>query len=373
MYFIYFAVPALFMIPVGIYLFYYLRRAAESCHMNIERRAAKAALIILSVVLVIPAVNIWGFWAVVILHWFGFALCMEILNGIVRKVQERSKKNMWNLIYRSGLVPVLAAAVVLGYGYWNMGNIVETDYTVETQKAIRSEGYRIAMISDLHFGTTMGKEKLKEYCLRIGETAPDMVVLCGDIVDEKTTIGEMQEAFETLSSISSPLGIFYVYGNHDQSHYSSDPYFTAAELEETIRSNGIQILEDETVQVTEDMAIAGRKDRSSYLLDGRVDAGTLLGNTDKDDFLILADHQPVELEENRRAGYDLQISGHTHGGQIWPVGLICDVLGFGEVNYGALKMDSMQVIVSSGIAGWGYPVRTGHHSEYVIVDIVPGE
>ena len=121
------------------------------------------------------------------------------------------------------------------------------------------------------------------------------------------------------------------------------------------------------------MAIAGRKDRSSYLLDGRVDAGTLLGNTDKDDFLILADHQPVELEENRRAGYDLQISGHTHGGQIWPVGLICDVLGFGEVNYGALKMDSMQVIVSSGIAGWGYPVRTGHHSEYVIVDIVPGE
>lgn len=373
MYLIYFAVPVLLVIPVGVYLFYYLRRSAESCHLNIERRTAKAVLIILSAVLVIPAANIWGFWAVVILHWFGFALCMEILNGIVRKAQGRAKKNMWIHVYRSGLAPVLATAVVLGYGYWNMGNIVETSYTVETQKAIRSEGYRLAMISDLHFGTTMGKEKLKEYCLRIEETAPDLVVLCGDIVDERTTMGQMQEAFETLSSISSPLGIFYIYGNHDPSHYSSDPNFTAAELEETIRSNGIQILADETVRVSEDMTIAGRKDRSSYLMDGRVDAGTLLANADRDDFLILADHQPVELTENRKAGYDLQISGHTHGGQIWPVGLICDVLGFGELNYGYLKMDSMQVIVSSGIAGWGYPVRTGHHSEYVIVDIVPGE
>lgn len=83
----------------------------------------------------------------------------------------------------------------------------------------------------------------------------------------------------------------------------------------------------------------------------------------------MVDHQPVDLNVNDELKVDLQISGHTHGGQMFPVGLISDFLGFGEMNYGYQKLNYMQVIVSSGIAGWGYPLRTGSHSEYVIIDI----
>lgn len=63
------------------------------------------------------------------------------------------------------------------------------------------------------------------------------------------------------------------------------------------------------------------------------------------------------------------LSGHTHGGQIWPMGVMTDILGFGEMNYGYRKVNNMQVIVTSGIAGWGYALRTGSHSEYVMIEV----
>ncbi|MBP2032075.1 putative MPP superfamily phosphohydrolase [Clostridium algifaecis] len=88
-------------------------------------------------------------------------------------------------------------------------------------------------------------------------------------------------------------------------------------------------------------------------------------------FILLLDHQPFELQKNDELGYDLQLSGHTHAGQIWPVGLLSDILRTNELNYGYKKLSNMQAIVSSGMAGWGYPIRTEANSEYVIIDIKP--
>ena len=87
-------------------------------------------------------------------------------------------------------------------------------------------------------------------------------------------------------------------------------------------------------------------------------------------FILLLDHQPSELEKNSELGYDLQLSGHTHKGQIWPVGLISELFNFNELEYGYKEIDDFKVIVSSGISGWNYPIRTGSKSEYVIIDIL---
>ena len=97
----------------------------------------------------------------------------------------------------------------------------------------------------------------------------------------------------------------------------------------------------------------GRDDRSHQ----RVSTSDLLQNVSSDDFLLLMDHQPVELDTNNQLQIDLQVSGHTHGGQMFPVGILSEWLGFGEI------------VVSSGIAGWGYPLRTGSQSEYLIINI----
>ena len=82
------------------------------------------------------------------------------------------------------------------------------------------------------------------------------------------------------------------------------------------------------------------------------------------------DHQPGDLKENNRQGIDLQVSGHTHAGQIWPTGQLMQLLGINEINYGYRKTGNLQTVVTSGMAGWGYPIRTGGHCEYVIIDVV---
>lgn len=86
-------------------------------------------------------------------------------------------------------------------------------------------------------------------------------------------------------------------------------------------------------------------------------------------FLLMSDHQPVECEENAALGFDMSISGHTHGGQMWPVPLLYNAMGI--LNYGEYHFDQMTHITSSGFTGWGWPVRNAYYCEYVVVDIQP--
>ena len=130
-------------------------------------------------------------------------------------------------------------------------------------------------------------------------------------------------------------------------------------------------MEDETLTLGDELTLTGRRDRSDAAMDGimREDPAELLKGTKDGAFHIVADHQPRGMEENAEGGYDLMLSGHTHAGQIWPVGLFTTLLDKETINYGEERFGTMEAIVSSGIAGWGYPLRTGKHSEYVLVHI----
>lgn len=354
-------------VVAGIFDYFYIRRMAEFWGIPGQSKWGKRIPFWLTVLLVAPTINLFGVWAAVILHITGFAVLMELINVVVRKLA--GTKMHWDKVYRCGLIPVLATVLVIGYSYWNMKNVRETDYMIYTQKEIREEGYEICLISDLHYPTTMNASELEKYCSKINSKKVDAVMLCGDIVDEHTSKKQMKEAFEILSEIEAEFGIYYVYGNHDRAYYSQNPPFTVEELSQTIENNGIKLLEDETTILNEEFSIVGRDDRSSGA--GRSSSKELMEGVDQNDFLLLLDHQPVELEENATAGYDLQLSGHTHAGQMWPVGPLSTLFHLTELNYGYRKQGDFQVIVSSGIAGWGYPLRTGKHSEYVMIKILP--
>lgn len=368
---LYFIIPALLMILLSIYLYYYIARALRRVKVDVKKNRVKLIIIALVLIIMYFSLRDLGIGIVVLLHIVVLALVMDLLNYIFKILSKRNTItfNKWRTVYESGIVPIILTAIILAYGYWNMNDIVEKDYKIYTNKNIRDEGYRVAMISDLHYGTVMNREKLQAVCNDIEEAEPDIVVLCGDIVDEKTTIEQMKEATEILGDIKSKYGVFYIYGNHDDARYSSIPSYTKDELKNELLSNNIYVLVDESYEINDDLVIVGRDDEGFSKEEGRKSSEDLIANIDKSKFILLLDHQPSELNLNSSLGYDLQLSGHTHKGQIWPAGLISELFNFNELEYGYKKIGDYEIIVSSGISGWNYPIRTGSKSEYLIIDI----
>ncbi len=381
---LYFILPAFLMIIVSIYLYYYIARAISISKINVKKKRVKLTIIAIVIIIMYFSLRDFGVGVVVVLHIITISLLMDLINYIFKLVGRRRNLTYykWKIVYNSGIVPIIVSVIILAYGYWNMNNIVESDYMIYTNKDIREEGYmiytnkdireegyRVAMISDLHYGTVMNSEKLQKACAEIEKSAPDIVVLCGDIVDEKTNLEQMQEVAEILGSIKSKFGVFYVYGNHDDARYASIPSYTKGELWNELSSNNIHVLVDQSYEINDEFIIIGRDDEGFSKEEGRKSSEDLIANIDKNKFILLLDHQPSELDENSLLGYDLQLSGHTHKGQIWPVGLISELFNFNELEYGYKKIGNYEVIVSSGISGWNYPIRTGSKSEYLIVDI----
>lgn len=423
--FLFLGFAGLLVIPLGIYLYVILCRSLNLFFGNKNLRIQKMTAAVTAAASAVKSINLFGVWALVVCYFAAVTLVIDLIrllwkmtgrrkarqagqgkewNEQARQTEQRkawsaedgyrykeensSKKNyqgVWNFVYRSGILAAAVTAVIIGYAYVNMHHVITTRYTVSAKKPIRDEGYRVVFVSDLHFGTTMDREMLEEYCARMEQEEPDLVVLGGDIVDEYTTLKEAGEAFEAFAQIDSTYGTYYVYGNHDKGRYSAECDFTQAELAAEIQRAGVHILEDDTVMLGEELVISGRRDRSDAAMDQmqREPAQELIedlsGIRDEqpvmtDDkfqtrYCIVADHQPRDMEENASAGYDLMLSGHTHAGQMWPVGLFTTLFDKSTVNYGRKSFGDMELIVSSGMAGWGYPLRTGKHSEYVVIQI----
>lgn len=353
------------MLLVWRYLYGYFLRMLEYFAGGLSPRTRRRSALALSGAATLPAAYIWDLWAIALLYVVLPALSMDLVNFLVTRLSKRARPR-WAAVWRSGLVPLVCAALLLAFGCWNMRQIRETDYTVYTQKDIRPAGWRIALLSDLHFGTTMDAAKLRTICARVSEAKPDLVVLAGDIVDEHTSKDEMHAAAQALGGIRSRYGTYYIFGNHDRNSYVTVRAYSADELRAALVSAGIRVLADESVRFDGDLTLVGRRDRSET---GRKGAAALLAGADRTDLLVLADHQPKELRESRDAGFDLELCGHTHGGQVWPCGLVADLCDRTHVSYGQRTDGNWQLVVSSGLAGWGYAVRTEHCSEFVVIDV----
>ncbi len=332
--------------------------------------------IILTVLLVVFCIRVWNGGMIFLLYLIGFWAVMDILNFLLKRVFKGTCLLRWRILYGSGILPLIAAAGMIIYGMWNIDRIVQTDYIVETEKGIREEGYKVALITDIHYGTIQDEELLKDAIQRINAENPDFVILGGDIVEEGTSKEKMQEVFSLLGTLEAEMGIYYVYGNHDKQLYSSNRAYSEQELSTAIERNGIQILEDEVVAFNNELLLVGRVDASLANRQGRRAMSAILSEQEnleagkidiEETFILVADHQPVGAEENNKAGVDLQVSGHTHAGQFWPGVYLLNMTG--ELAYGEYQVGDCTVLVSSGVCGWGYPLRTSKHCEYVMIHI----
>lgn len=355
-------------VGIGFYLYRYLRRVFETFGAPVKSKTVRIVLIVLSVCLAGLCLDISGFGFLVTMHIFVFALILQFVNFIVK----RFGWSWWKKIYGSGILPVVLTAVLLVFGYFNLHNVVATEYTVNTKKDIREEGYKVALIADVHFGVSLDYEELMVKCQEISREKPDIVVLCGDIVDNDTSKEEMHQVFEAFGKIESEFGVFYVHGNHDRPMNMLKSEYTEEELIKTIEKNKITILQDEFFEINDDMVLIGRDDKSAERTGkGRASLEEFSKVVDREKFVLTLDHQPNSYEETGKSVTDLVISGHTHGGQLWPLKQVQEIFNLNDGVYGHMWIDNdTQAIVTSGVAGWAFPVKTAAPAEYVIIDIM---
>ena len=310
--------------------------------------------------------TIFNFSNIIILFLIYSFLITDIVNLIIKKfIKNKAVRKIWGGLYNSSILAFIFMFIISTSSYYTATHVVTSKYDLYTNKQFGLTNMKIAMIADLHFGTTMNTDKLDKYCKQIDAFKPDIVVLDGDIFDENTKKGYMEAACRLLGQIKSTYGVFYVFGNHDAKSYRTDLYFTKKDIVSNLVSNKITVLDDEVKLINRKFYIIGRKDASFSHKAIRETLPELLKGIDKSKLIILLDHQPLDLQKASDCGIDLQLSGHTHGGQIWPSGLISKLLHLNELTYGYKKINNYQVIVSSGMGAWSYPLRLGSKSEIV--------
>lgn len=263
--------------------------------------------------------------------------------------------------YAGGIpVPAIAAAIT-GYGFYNARNFVVKNYEITINKQSQLDSLNIVMISDLHLGSSIKKGEIDKLRIKIKSLEPDIIFICGDMFDHGSHADLIDYAVKCLGSIKASLGTFFVTGNHED--YLGGIQQTLSYF----KGSKIRVLADETV-VAAGIYITGRKDRRSST---RAPLSKLLAFTDKNKPLILLDHQPNDILEAERCGVDLQLSGHTHNGQIFPFNFL---VGMANVaTYGLIASGSYNAVISSGCGTWKFPILTGSHSEIVNVRLHFGE
>ena len=349
-------------IPGVIYFTFFINRFMRSV-LNIHTN--RFYLIILAIIVTIvsiPAMNTLELYGVIYYHLLVITLILEFLNIWLQRF------NIYRFTFITGILGVLVTVLCLGYGYYNIKHVVATTYDLSSDKI---DDLKIIEIADLHMSTSLDVLQLQKYCDEMSELNADLVVLTGDIFDENTPLDDMVDASKALSTIKNKLGIYYVYGNHDNgSRNFDDVAFGPEKIKENLEKNGITVLEDEVITLDK-INIIGRKDASFWGNNPRLATSELLAmipEDKRDNYTIILDHQPLDLDENAALGIDLQLSGHTHGGQLFPMGIVQSLTSDTLIR-GQRTIHDFTAITSSGMAGWRYPIKTGAPSEYVIINV----
>jgi len=264
-------------------------------------------------------------------------------------------------------LPPLLALAMLFYGLWCGRQVVLTRYRLRTAQPLPQGRLRIALLSDIHMGLAVDEAKLAATVQRINYEQPQLLLIAGDIVDDRTTAAEMQAACRILGQVSAPLGRYAVYGNHDLASHGPQLQFSRAELDAALAAAAITVLDDAVAEL-DGVTLLGRHDvfMSGY---ERKTLAELQAECRIPQPQILLDHQPLELHKAAGAGVMLMLSGHTHGGQLWPLGLLSSLLKVYELTYGHRQIGGTHFIVSSGLGMRGVKMRSGCRAEAVIIDL----
>jgi uncharacterized protein len=305
---------------------------------------------------------IGGYWMAAMLYLLIILPIVDIIKLIKRRVNFIPRGISESAIIKTylGVLILLLLLGILIYGTWNAANIKVAHYNIDIpKKAGDLKELKIAMVSDLHLGTIVDNSRLSKMVQKINELQPDIILMAGDIIDDKVAPFVKQNMGEILKELKAKNGVYAATGNHD--YYGGD----SEELIKNLEASGVKVLTDKYMKINDSFYVVGREDIAveSYYKRNRKPLKELLSDVDKLLPVILIDHTPKNLQEPMENGVDLQVSGHTHRGQLFPSQYITQSLF--ELDWGYLKKDNLNVVVSSGIGTWGPPIRIGNSSELV--------
>ncbi len=261
------------------------------------------------------------------------------------------------------LVSVAYTTIMVTIGYVNARNPRVRELSLEVGKSGHGlKSLTNAMASDIHLGTIIRKAKAKELVRLLNAPKPDLILLVGDVVDEDLGPVIKDNIGEALCELKAGIGVYAITGNHE---YIGG----AGPAVEYLEKHCIKMLRDTSVLVNGQFYLVGRDDRDKPRFTGkpRKELSDIMKDVDRSYPVILMDHQPFGLSTAAGLGVDLQLSGHTHHGQIWPFNYITKVIY--EVSWGYKKIGNTHVYVSSGFGTWGPPVRLGNRPEVVIIHL----
>jgi predicted MPP superfamily phosphohydrolase len=316
---------------------------------------------------------LYDIWLGVGAIWFAFFVYFILLLAgldIIRLLESffhflpKYFYNNYELTKKITAVIIIAVVSLIVF----LGNLNKRDITVRNLNLSFPKGsgklneLNIVMASDLHLSPIDGERLLTKIIDRINSLNPDIVLLAGDIVDDKAEILEQRNIGESFKRLKPKYGMYTINGNHEFINDVEPSVKYAEHL-------GIKALRDEYVLIDSSFYVIGREDVVMKQFTGkeRKTLEQIISTINSDYPRFLLDHTPVRLEQAVNNGIDLQLSGHTHHGQIWPGNIITNMIY--EISWGYRQKGKTHFYVSSGAGTWGPPVRTGSKSEIVSIKI----
>ena len=289
-------------------------------------------------------------WLIILLYLFMAFLLLDI-GRWVHLVPATFLKNSW-----SGTLAVTAFMfIIFLYGNIHYHQKVRQPLTLTTGKTLSRE-MKVVMLSDLHLGYHNRRSEFAKWVDKINEEKADLILVAGDIIDKNIQPLEEQEMHQEFLRLNAP--VVACLGNHEYYGGESNALLFYKKAD-------ITLLRD-SVTTVGDLCIIGRDDRSNPK---RKALSELMKGVDRTKYLVVLDHQPIQLEETEQNGIDFQLSGHTHHGQVWPISWITESIY--ECAFGEWQRGSTRYYVTSGIGIWGGKFRIGTRSEYVVAEITP--
>jgi hypothetical protein len=223
------------------------------------------------------------------------------------------------------------------------------------------EGLRIAQISDVHMGRIIRGSRLERIVTMVNDLHPDLIVITGDLVDAEAL--HMEDMVHPLRRLRSKYGVFAVPGNHE--------YFAGIDQSQAFMEEaGVTMLRNHWVTISGGLQLVGRDDPAGAWVAGEKipSLEEIMRGTDRSKPTILLYHTPATtFEELQSRGIQLQLSGHTHKGQLWPFNYIVKLIY--KMPYGRFTSGDTTVYVSRGTGTWGPPMRVGARPEITLITL----
>ncbi len=380
-------------ILVNYYVVRWLIKWVECCSEIFKKRLVRylivgiyiffASSFIVGFFLPFRSIKIVGnYWLGVVQYILLFVIWFDLIRIILLKWKLINEKiiHARKTFILVGILCFLVVGAFSTYGVIHAKKIVVNSYQVQIDKKVdKFSNLKVALVSDLHFGYNSSLSHVKKMVKLINESDPDVVVIAGDIFDNSyEAIYKPDKIIQEIKKIKTKYGVYAVYGNHDidekilagftfswkKNKNLNDPRMTSF-----LEKANVKLLRDESLLIDDSFYLVGRIDYHKYGMEveKRKTIEELVSSFDKSKPIILIDHEPYELEEIAKAGVDLDLSGHTHNGQMFPSNVFIKFIW--KNPYGLLKVDNMYSAVTSGVGVYGPNMRVGTTAEVMVLDL----